>query len=145
VNDRQSPDAGVRKFDQQETFAVSPTQLIRRWVKLFNDADIDGLAMMYAEDAVNEQAVFAEPLRGRETIRKLLETDFARAKMVCIEERVYECGDTAILQWRDPIGLKGCGFFQFKDGKIVHQKGYFDQLTFFRAQGLPIPDEYLGG
>jgi len=124
---------------------VSPTQLIRRWVKLFNDADIDGLAMMYAEDAVNEQAVFAEPLRGRETIRKLLETDFARAKMVCIEERVYECGDTAILQWRDPIGLKGCGFFQFKDGKIVHQKGYFDQLTFFRAQGLPIPDEYLGG
>lgn len=99
--------------------------------------------MMYDEDAVNEQAVFSEPLRGREAIRELLQTDFGRAKMVCIEERVYECGDTAILQWRDPIGLKGCGFFQFKDDKIIHQKGYFDQLTFFRAQGLPIPDEYL--
>ena len=124
---------------------MSPTELIRRWVAYFNAADIDGLAMMYDEDAVNDQAVFSEPLRGRDAIRELLEIDFGRAKMVCIEERVYECGDTAILQWRDPIGLRGCGFFQFKDDKIVHQKGYFDQLTFFRAQGLPIPDEYLGG
>ena len=123
---------------------MSPTELIRKWVALFNAADIDGLASMYDENAVNEQAVFPEPLRGRDAIRSLLETDFSRAKMVCIEERVYECGDTAILQWRDPVGLKGCGFFQFKDEKIVHQKGYFDQLTFFKAQGLPIPDEYLG-
>ena len=124
---------------------MTPTELIRQWIDLFNAADIDGLANMYAEDAVNEQAVFKEPLHGREAIRALLETDFGRAEMVCIEERVYECGDTAILQWRDPIGLKGCGFFQFKDAKIVHQKGYFDQLTFFKAQGQPIPDEYLGG
>ena len=124
---------------------MTPTNLIRKWIDLFNAADIDGLSNMYAEDAVNEQAVFPEPLRGRDAIRKLLEVDFARARMVCIEERVYECGDTAILQWKDPIGLKGCGFFQFKGEQIVHQKGYFDQLTFFRAQGLPIPDEYLDG
>ncbi len=122
---------------------MSPTELVRRWVDLFNAADIEGLAMMYHEDAVNEQAVFAEPRRGREEIREFLEIDFARAKMVCIEERVYECGDTAILQWRDPIGFKGCGFFQFKNEKIIHQKGYFDQLTFFKAHGLPIPGEYL--
>ena len=122
---------------------MSPTQLIRHWIELFNAADIDGLAMMYDENAVNEQAVFSEPLRGRDAIRELLETDFGRAKMTCIEERIYECGDTAILQWRDPVGLKGCGFFQFKDGRIIHQKGYFDQLSFFRAQGLPVPDEYL--
>ncbi len=122
---------------------MSPTALIRQWIDRFNAADIDGLAKMYAEDAVNEQAVFSEPLRGREAIRKLFATDFARAKMVCIEQQIYECGDTAILQWTDPVGLEGCGFFQFRDGQIIHQKGYFDQLTFFRAQGLPIPDDYL--
>jgi len=122
---------------------VTPTQLIRAWIDRFNAADIDGLVDMYAEDAVNEQAVFAAPLLGRAAIRQLLETDFARATMVCIEERIYECGDTAILQWTDPIGLKGCGFFQFRDGLIIHQKGYFDQLSFFRAQGLPVPDDYL--
>jgi len=123
---------------------MTPTELIRVFVARFNAADIDGLVNMYAEGAINEQAVLTEPLVGRAAIRKLLEVDFGRAKMTCIEERIYECGDTAILQWRDPIGLKGCGFFQFKDEKIVHQKGYFDRLSFFKSQGLPIPDEYLG-
>lgn len=47
------------------------------------------------------------------------------------------------VQWTDPAGLEGRGFFRFRDGKIIHQKGYFDQLTFFRAQGLPVPDEHL--
>lgn len=122
---------------------MTPKELMRAWIDRFNAADINGLADMYAVDAVNEQAVFAEPLVGREAIRKLLEIDFGRAKMVCMEERIYECDDTAILQWKDPAGLKGCGFFQFKEGQIVHQKGYFDQLTFFKAQGLPIPNEYL--
>lgn len=122
---------------------MTPTQLVRKWIERFNRADIDGLAAMYAEDAVNEQAVLSVPLRGRAAIRQLFETDFARATMVCIEERIYEAGDTAILQWTDPIGLKGCGFFQFRDGQIVHQKGYFDQLSFFKAQGLPVPDDYL--
>jgi len=122
---------------------MSPTELIRTWIKKFNSADIEGLAAMYAKDAVNEQVVIGEPLVGRDAIRKLLEIDFSRAKMVCIEERIYECGDTAILQWQDPIGLRGCGFFQFRDNEIVHQKGYFDQLTFFQAQGIPIPEKYL--
>jgi len=122
---------------------MTPTELIREWVARFNRADIDGLVQMYAEDVVNEQAVFSRPVVGREAVRQLLELDFGRAKMVCIEERVYECGDTAILQWRDPLGFKGCGFFQFKEGRIVHQKGYFDQLSFFRLNGLPVPDDYL--
>ena len=122
---------------------MNPTELIRLWIEKFNNADIDGLAKMYAINAINEQVVIGEPLHGREAIHNLLKVDFSRAKMVCIEERIYECGDTAILQWRDPIGLKRCGFFQFKDNEIVHQKGYFDQLTFFKAQGIPIPEKYL--
>ena len=122
---------------------MTPTELIRIWIEKFNRTDIDGLADMYAPDAVNEQVVVGEPLVGREAIRNLFEVDFGRAKMVCIEERIYECGDTAILQWRDPIGLKGCGFFRFENGRIVHQKGYFDQLSFFRAQGIPVPEQYL--
>ncbi len=122
---------------------MTPTEVIRKWIDKFNSADIDGLVELYSIDAVNEQAVLSEPLRGREAIRKLLELDFSRAKMVCIEERIYECGDTAILQWRDPNGLEGCGFFQIENGRIIHQKGYFDQLSFFKAQGFPIPKDYL--
>ena len=122
---------------------MTPTDLIRLWVEKFNDADIDGLANLYALDAINDQVVFSAPLQGRESIKEMFEIEFSRATMVCIEERIYECGDTAILQWRDPLGLRGCGFFQMKDDQIIHQKGYFDQLSFFKAQGLHVPDDYL--
>lgn len=123
---------------------MTPTDLIRLWIEKFNAADIDGLANLYAPNAVNDQVVFSVPLQGRESIREMFDIEFSRATMVCIEERVYECGDTAILQWRDPLGLSGCGFFQMKGDQIVHQKGYFDQLSYFKAQGLDVPDDYLG-
>jgi ketosteroid isomerase-like protein len=47
--------------------------------------------------------------------------------------------DWGILEWKDPKGLRGCGFFQFRDGKIAFQRGYWDKLTFLRQHGLPIP------
>ena len=52
-----------------------------------------------------------------------------------------EDGDWAILEWRDPDGLRGCGFFNVIDGRIHFQRGYWDRLSFLRQQGLPIPDE----
>jgi limonene-1,2-epoxide hydrolase len=124
---------------------MTPKEVVLQFIERFNQADVAGLAALYAPDAINEQVVFSKPLRGREEIRSMFALEFSRATMVCIEERIYECGDTAILQWRDPLGLKGCGFFQVKDGLIIHQKGYFDQLSFFRQQGLPVPDDYLAG
>jgi len=124
---------------------VTPTALIRQWIAAFNAADVEALMALYAEDAVNDMVVFDAPLVGRAAIAALFETEFARATMVCLEEALHECGDTAILQWRDPLGVQGCSVFRVRDGLIVHQQGYFDQLSFFRAQGLPVPDEYLGG
>lgn len=122
---------------------MSPSELVELWIDRFNAADVEGLAQLYDDDAVNDQVVFSKPLVGRGAIRAMFELEFSRATMVCIRERIYECGDTAILQWRDPLGLQGCGFFQVRNDRIVHQKGYFDQLTFFRIQNLPVPDDYL--
>jgi limonene-1,2-epoxide hydrolase len=122
---------------------MTPTELVKTWVEKFNTADVDGLAELYAEDAVNDQVVFSRPLNGREEIRAMFALEFGRAEMVCIEERIYDCGDTAILQWRDPLGLRGCGFFQVENDRIIHQKGYFDQLTFFKLQGISVPEDYL--
>jgi len=122
---------------------MTPKELVKEFVQRFNDGDAAGLAELYANDAINDQVVFSRPLQGREEIRQMFELEFSRATMVCIQEQIYEAGDTAILQWRDPLGLRGCGFFQVRNGQIVHQKGYFDQLSFFRQQGLPVPDDYL--
>jgi hypothetical protein len=40
--------------------------------------------------------------------------------------------------------LRGCGFFQVQRDQIIFQRGYFDQLSFFRLQGIRMPDKYLG-
>ncbi len=121
---------------------MNPVQLVTQWIERFNAGDVDGLAALYAPDAVNHQVVMA-PLHGRAAIRRMFEIEFGRATMVCIRENLFDCGEWAILEWSDPLGLRGCGFFQVRDGLIVFQRGYFDQLSFFRAQGLALPDAYL--
>ena len=122
---------------------MTPKEVVREWIRRFNDADVEGLAALYAPAAVNHQVVM-EPLRGRDAIREMFAIEFGRAEMTCIEENLLEDGEWAVLEWRDPHGLRGCGFFQVHDDQIVFQRGYFDQLSFFKQQGLPIPDIYLG-
>ena len=117
---------------------MKPSELVRVWVEAFNRADPDALAAYYAEDATNHQVAEA-PVRGRAAIREMFAAGVAAARMVCIVERIYEDGEWAILEWRDPLGLRGCGFFHVVDNRIVFQRGYWDKLTFLRMHGLPIP------
>jgi hypothetical protein len=117
-----------------------PRDVVRAWVDAFNAADSAALAALYSEDAVNHQVV-REPIHGRSAIRKRFEREFDVADMTCIVESLFEDGEWAILEWRDPLGLRGCGFFHVVDGLIRFQRGYWDQLTFLRQQGLPVPSE----
>lgn len=114
--------------------------LINRWVQLFNAGDANGLAEMYRPEAVNHQ-VANEPVEGREAIRTMFANEFAAADMVCIPEHIFVDGRWAILEWKDPLGLRGCGFFEFEDGLIRFQRGYWDKLSFLRMHGLPLPAE----
>jgi len=116
---------------------MRPKEIVAAWVAAFNRGDADQLAAFYAEDAVNHQ-VPQDPVTGRAAIRAMFERDFASAEMVCIPENVFEDGNWAILEWRDPIGLRGCGFFRIDQGKIAFQRGYWDKLTFLRLHGLPL-------
>ena len=122
---------------------MSPKELVQEWVSLFNSADVEGLAALYAPDAVNHQVVM-DPLLGRDAIRRMFLTEFGRAKMTCVIENIFEDGQWAILEWSDPTGLKGCGFFHVQNDQIIFQRGYFDQLSYFRLQGIPVPETYLG-
>jgi len=119
---------------------VTPGGLVQAWVGAFNRADSDALADFYAEDAVNHQ-VAESPVQGRENIRRMFAAGFAAAKMHCIVENIFEDGNWAILEWRDPKGLRGCGFFHVEGQRIVFQRGYWDKLSFLRLQGLPLPTE----
>jgi len=115
-----------------------PKDVVRAWVDAFNQADPDALASFYAETAINHQ-VAERPVEGREAIRAMFADGFAIARMVCIPENLFQDGEWAILEWRDPLGLRGCGFFHVIDGLIVFQRGYWDKLSFLRQHGLPIP------
>jgi ketosteroid isomerase-like protein len=119
---------------------MRPKDVVERWVDRFNAGDADGLAALYHEDAVNHQ-VPESPVEGRAAIHEMFRREFAAADMTCIPERVHEAGEVAILEWRDPLGLRGCGFFTVRDGRIAFQRGYWDKLSFLRLHGLPIPSQ----
>lgn len=121
---------------------MQPKELVAAWVEAFNRADADALAELYAVDAINHQVV-DDPVRGRAAIRDMFAAGFAAARMTCIVENLFQDGDWAILEWRDPLGLRGCGFFRVTDGRIQFQRGYWDKLTFLRTQGLPTTMENL--
>ena len=115
-------------------------QLVQAWVEAFNRADADALASFYSADAVNHQ-VAESPVQGRENIRQMFASGFALARMHCIVENIFEDGQWAILEWRDPSGLRGCGFFHVVGGQIKFQRGYWDKLSFLRLHGLPMPEQ----
>jgi limonene-1,2-epoxide hydrolase len=119
---------------------MRPSEVVRIWVDAFNRSDVDALATLYREDAVNHQ-VAESPVQGRDAIQEMFAAEFARAEMICIVENVFEDGEWAILEWRDPKGLRGCGFFHVIQGKIAFQRGYWDKLSFFRLHGLPLPGD----
>jgi limonene-1,2-epoxide hydrolase len=117
---------------------MEPRELVQAWVDAFNRADLPTLEALYAEDATNHQ-VAERPVTGRAAIRQMFASEFARATMVCIVENIFQDGEWAILEWRDPLGLRGCGLFHVVNDRIRFQRGYWDKLSFLRMHGLPIP------
>ena len=116
---------------------MTPGQVLEKWLDAFNRADTEAISNLYADNATNHQ-VANEPIIGKEAIRQMFATEFANAEMVCIPENIFEDGDWAILEWKDPKGLRGCGFFNIKDDKIIFQRGYWDRLSFHKLHNIPL-------
>ena len=124
--------------------SYSARDIVSRWVEAFNSGDAFTLAQFYAGDAVYHQ-VNTDPVTGRNDICAMFELEFAETNMFCIVENLFADDDWAILEWRDPKGLRGCGVFHVVDGMIVFQRGYWDRLTFLKQQGLTAEDAIRKG
>lgn len=130
-------------------------ELLQRWIDAFNRKDLDTVVECYAEDAVSFQVATGAPSIGKEQIRKDTAEFFrgfpdawAKVENLIAEE------DWAAWEWvgggsfsgefygQKPTGksyeLRGCGFFNFKDGKIILQRGYWDKLTWFSQVGIDL-------
>lgn len=89
---------------------MTPKNVLKKWIDCFNAADASGLTSLYAQDAINHQ-VANMPVIGKDAIYKMFVDEFSTAKMVCIVENIFEDGEWAIMEWKDQLGLRGCGFF----------------------------------
>ena len=119
---------------------MTPKEILTQWVAAFNEGNAEKIAALYVENATNHQ-VANEPVVGKAAIYETFKAEFSGPPMVCIPENMFEDGNWAILEWKDPLGLRGCGFFQMENDKIVFQRGYWDKLSFLKQHGLPIPTE----
>ena len=120
-----------------EAIYMTPKEILCQWVDAFNNADAEMISELYDDNAINHQ-VANEPVIGKEAIKKMFEQDFSIPEMVCIVENIFEDGQWAILEWRAPLGLRGCGFFQIVNNKIIFQRGYWDKLSFLKQHNLPV-------
>ncbi|MEM7183919.1 MAG: nuclear transport factor 2 family protein [Spirochaetota bacterium] len=119
---------------------MNPKDVLKQWVEAFNQNDAALIATFYDENATNHQ-VAEEPVIGKQNIKAMFAREFSTAKMTCIVENIFEDGEWAILEWKDPLGLRGCGFFKIVDSKIIFQRGYWDKLSFLRMHNIPLPTE----
>ena len=116
---------------------MKPKEILLQWINAFNNSDPETMSALYDDNAVNHQ-VANNPVIGRTAIKQMFENEFSQAEMICIIENIFEDGEWVILEWKDPLGLRGCGFFHIINDKIVFQRGYWDKLSFLKQHNLPI-------
>ena len=114
---------------------MTPRQVLEKWIEAFNNADIETLSGLYHDNAINHQ-VANEPVIGKSAIKEMFSTEFANAEMNCIPENIFEDKNWAILEWTDPKGFRGCGFFNIENDKIIFQRGYWDKLSFGKLYNI---------
>ena len=134
---------------------MNSKQLLQQWIDAFESKDIERVMECYAEDAVNFQIATGEPAVGHERI-SLDNCEFFRGfpNAWARVENLIGDGDWAAWEWTGggtflgefygnaPTGrsfeIRGCGFFNFRDGKIIVQRGYWDKCSWFSQIGLPV-------
>lgn len=121
--------------------AKSNKPVIRKWVKAFNTRDAALGASCYDEKAINLQVPIGTPLVGRKAIYEDLKAFFEAVPDNFTKiENLFEDGNWVIIEWSGGgtfhrtrrskgkrITAQGCGFFKFRNGKIVFQRGYWDR------------------
>ncbi len=112
---------------------MTPKEILHRWVKAFNLYDYESLGELYAEHCVNHQTPNGI-VTGKSAIKQMFKDEFEQFEMICIIENIFEEENVGILEWKDPKGLRGCGFFWIENDKIVYQRGYWDKLSFMEQQ-----------
>lgn len=120
---------------------MKSTNVVETWIERFNAHDAAGCAALYAEDA-SLHVAFLPVTEGRAAIQAMFEAYFAAAPLHCVVKHLHATDDgNVILEWQDKVGLLGVNVYEIAGGLVRRQRNYFDQITFLRLNGLPLPKE----
>ncbi|HMO81651.1 MAG TPA: ester cyclase [Pyrinomonadaceae bacterium] len=132
---------------------MNSKELLQNWIDAFQRCDAEAVAACYADNAVNFQVMTGKPDVGIEAIREGNNAFFAAFPDAWSRvENLIGDGDWAAWEWigggtwmgefmgQQPTGksfeIRGCGFFQFRDSKIIYQRGYWEKESWFSQIGL---------
>lgn len=131
--------------------------MIEKFIKPYNEKDIDGLMALYSPDA--EISFFIlPPARGLDEIRALWEWDFRAFPngKVIIHKQISD-GSTDMIEWtwtgtnsgpiHMPTGeiipptartatVRGMDAIEFKGNRITKHRLYFQEISFMKQLGL---------
>ncbi|GAB3195870.1 steroid delta-isomerase-like uncharacterized protein [Pontibacter aydingkolensis] len=131
-------------------------QVMQQMFQAFNRHDLEAMASLYADDAVFISPEMTEPKRGKAAVAEIYGPLFEMAPGVQDEVKhyIYNGKDEVAVEFvskgtvenigpNDPPQMKGKTFelkifcrLKVKDGKIVEDVTYFDQLAFLQQLGL---------
>jgi steroid delta-isomerase-like uncharacterized protein len=132
------------------------SELLERYVELYNAGDLDGVMDLYAEDAVQlmPEGIF----EGRDAIRERLARDLVACPDIAWTVLSFvEQGGTFADEWSfvathtgpfqlpdgtelpatgSRVELRGMEFVEMRDGKIVVDNLYYDNMAVMNQLGL---------
>ena len=115
---------------------MTANEIATAWLQTYNEGNAQALAQFYHPEAVHDR-VADITLEGSAAIRKKYEEEFATARLQCRIENIHEADPWIILEWQDSMGFRGCVFFKIENQQIVHQKSYWDSLSYMKHYNLP--------
>jgi steroid delta-isomerase-like uncharacterized protein len=139
---------------QDTQLALKGDQLIRSWVKFWNEKDIDQIDQLYADNAVFEDVAEGAAYEGLSAIKQCLIDDITFVPDIKVEIiSILVAENQGVLEWRwfgtqtgDIPGLmpatgrkfsiRGISLFEFRNNKIVKQSDYYDAATFLYQLGV---------
>lgn len=109
----------------------------RTWEAAWARGDVDAIAMLYAEDAVDRSMPFRPEQRGRAGVVEYVRWAFSgeRAVRVCFGEPLV-AGDVAVVEYwatlveepdGKPVTIAGCALVRFRpDGLVAEARDYWN-------------------
>ncbi|WP_232364400.1 YybH family protein [Salinimonas lutimaris] len=110
---------------------MKPKNIVKAWADAFNNGDAKSLAALYDVHATNHQVANA-PVVGKDAIYAMFSEEFACADRGCIAEHIFGEDEWAIVDWKDPLGLRGC-VFSYSTWSDSVSTGLLGQTEFFKS------------